>query len=263
MQLKPEEFESVEKLVNKAICDALPVQTRLTSIENAKAEGAMALFEAKYGEDVRLIDIKDFSKELCGGTHVKNTSEIGVFRIVKDGAIAQGIRRIEAVSGDSAIEFDELKNIEEQKAKDAALEREKGKEEEKRQIAEASSMAETLIAKAELINEIKLVTKEFSGFRSSALKALAENISKSSGSTISVFLSVTDDKISILSAVTPDLVAKKHNAGNIVKELAVLAGGKGGGRPDFAEAGAKLTPDQDKAEIVAILFKKAKEILSR
>ncbi len=263
MALKPEEVESVEKLVNDAIREAIPVSTAITTIDEAKQDGAMALFDAKYGEKVRLVRIGDFSKELCGGTHVSNTSVIGSFKIVKEGAIAQGIRRVEAVSGDLAKEYEALKKLEADKVQLAMIEKEKEKAEEKQRNTEALAMAAGLIEGCENIGSVKLVFQPFSGFRTSSLKILADEMMKKDNALVSVLFSFSEDKVSIVSAVSSMPLSLGIKAGDIVKQLSAQIGGKGGGRPDIAEAGAKISATDDRAIIHEKLRATTLELLSK
>ena len=251
--LKAEELKQVENMVNDIVRKAINVTTIITTPEEARKLGAMALFDEKYGDKVRMVVIGDISKELCGGTHVRNTSEIGAFKIMKEGAIAQGIRRIEAVSGKNAAEFERRKKEEMEKENAAADLKEKNKKEEKEQEKQAIAKADAVIK----TKEGNLIFFEFKQYKSAPLNQLANYINDKGSSNVIVFTSVFPDKVSIICSVSPDLINKGYNAGNIVRELAAVIGGKGGGRPDTAEAGGRDVANKDK------IRDKAKEVLAR
>ncbi len=251
--LTPEQIKEVENLVNEQIQKCLPVATNVMPIEQAKESGAMALFGEKYGAEVRVVSVEDFSKEFCGGLHVKNTGEIGVFRILSESSISAGIRRIEALTAFNAIEsFREEANIvsllkERFRSKDI-LERiaqfsENLKANEKlitdlrAKIAENQSadlFKKTLLVKniPVWVSQVSIETSDFS-----ALLEVVQKIMPAQG--IAVFANVQSDSGSIAVVVHPELVKKNIKAGDIVKKLAELSGGKGGGRPNLAQAGTK------------------------
>ncbi|MFA5104411.1 MAG: alanine--tRNA ligase [Candidatus Margulisiibacteriota bacterium] len=254
--LKAEELKQIEDIVNDAIQKAINVTTIITTPEEAKKMGAMALFGEKYGDSVRMIEIKGVSRELCGGTHVKNTSEIGLFKIIRETAIAQGIRRIEAVSGIPAEEYIKHKEIEGNKIKLAQEQKEQEKLAERAQKEEALAIKETLLTNAADIKGISFVSHEFKAFKTTAIKKLLEEMINRQN-TIVVFTSVFEDKVSVICGVSTDLIKKGFHAGNMIKELAAIVGGGGGGRDNCAEAGGKDVSGKGK------IFDKAKEILLR
>ncbi len=251
--LTPEQIKEVENLVNEQIQKCLPVTTNVMPIEQAKESGAMALFGEKYGAEVRVVAVEDFSKEFCGGLHVKNTGEIGVFRILSESSISAGIRRIEALTAFNAIEsFREEANIvsvlkERFRSKDI-LERiaqlsENLKANEKL-IADlrakiAENQSADLFKKTLLVKNVPIwvsqVSIEPSDF--SALLEVVQKIMPAQG--VAIFANVQSDSGSIAVIVHPELVKKNIKAGDIIKKLAELAGGKGGGRPNLAQAGTK------------------------
>jgi len=245
--LKAEELRQIEEMINGWIDGKMHVETISTTLDEAKKMGAMALFDSKYATVgaysdtpvLRLIKIDDISMELCGGTHVRNTSEIGMFKIMKEGAIAQGVRRIEAVAGKAAQEYMRQKEEAGEKERAKAEAKVKAKEEEEEQKKEALSMVEGLIKNAEQAGNINFVYKEFKAFPMPVLKEPADRIIKKLKNSLVVFISRFDDKVLILTAVSSDLQSKGFHAGNIVKELASVVGGRGGGRADMAEAGGK------------------------
>jgi len=200
---------------------------------------------------------------LCGGTHVKNTSDIECFKIIKESAVSQGMRRIEAVSGNIAKEYTDKIEADNKKALEIEAERELEKENEKKQIAEAVALSSSLITKAVVISGKKVIFHEFDGYRSSAIKALHEELIKKV-SCINIFVSKHEDKISIIVGISKDIISKELNAGNIVRELAGIIGGKGGGRPDLAEAGCKIERSAyEKDGVSSKLTEKIKELLCK
>jgi len=251
--LTPEQIKEVENLVNEQIQKCLPVATNVMPIEQAKESGAMALFGEKYGAEVRVVSVENFSKEFCGGLHVKNTGEIGVFRILSESSISAGIRRIEALTAFNAIEsFREEANIvsllkEKFRSKDI-LERiaqfsENLKANEKL-IADlrakiAENQSADLFKKTLLVKNIPVWVSQVS-IESGDFSALLEVVQKiMPAQGIAVFANVQNDSGSIAVIVHSELVKKNIKAGDIVKKLAELAGGKGGGRPNLAQAGTK------------------------
>ena len=248
-----EELEKVERLVNAKIAEALPADIKLMSMDEAKKTGAMALFVDKYESVVRVVSFGDFSTELCGGIHVSNVSQIGLFKIVSETGVAAGVRRIEAKTGFHAYEVvkemertiknvaDSLKTdvnkVEEKAEKNAEDLRAALKEIEELKSKIAGFEAGNLFEQAEEINGVKVLVKGFENKESDSLREIVDKAKDKLGSCI-VVLGANNGKAIFTVGVTKDLTSK-IKAGEIVKELAVIAGGNGGGRPDFAQAGGK------------------------
>lgn len=250
-----EELAKIERLVNEKIAAAMPVTAVEMSLDDATAEGAIGLFEDKYQEVVRVLTMGDFSKELCGGTHVGNTAEIQMLHIVQESGISAGVRRIEAITGLGVYEFmrkqqqtlDQvaavLKSqrnevvekteslVEENKAKD--------KEIQKLMAAKNTGRVDEILATKQDVDGIPFVTGKVEGVQMDALRDLADRIRDKMESGVIVLGAVNDGKVQFVAAVSKDLTAKKMHAGNIVREVAKLTGGNGGGRPDMATAGGK------------------------
>ncbi len=248
-----EELEKVERLVNTKIAEALSADIRLMSMDEAKKTGAMALFGDKYESVVRVVSFGDFSTELCGGIHVSNVSQIGLFKIVSETGVAAGVRRIEAKTGFHAYEVvkemertiknvaDSLKTdvnkIEEKAEKTAEDLRAALKEIEELKSKIAGFEAGSLFENAEEINGVKVLVKGFTDKESDSLREIVDKAKDKLGSCV-VVLGANNGKAIFTVGVTKDLTSK-IKAGELVKELAVIAGGNGGGRPDFAQAGGK------------------------
>jgi alanyl-tRNA synthetase len=246
----------IEQIVNTQVLKNTPVQTEVKNTQEAIAAGAMALFGEKYGDKVRVVSIPGFSQELCGGTHVRATGDIGLFVIVSEGGVAAGVRRIEAITGlDSLLAFqrqrDHLNHAAEAlNARPDTLSvriemlvednKKLGRELQQAKMKAALSGAGGGGAPAEVIDVagIKLVAREVSGLDKDGLRALVDQHRDQIKSGVVVLAAPADGKVSIVVGVTPDLT-KKVPAGQVVKQLAPIVGGGGGGRPDFAEAGGK------------------------
>lgn len=253
--MSKEEVEEVEKIVNEKIFEGLPVETKLTNLNEAKEMGAIGLFEDKYHEEVRVLSMGDYSRELCGGTHVSNTSEISMFKILSESGISNGIRRIEAITGPAVLKYlNELKYEQEEIARELKSNKEEILQKIKlniKNLKEASKEIEKLehdMAKDQISglmdavknkNGINYVIKKFDGVDVNTLRDLADEVRNKVGSVVVLFATVNDDKLNFVCAVSKDLVEKKIAAGKIIKEIAKVAGGGGGGRPDMATAGAK------------------------
>jgi len=250
-----EQLEAVENKVNEKINEFLPVTVSEMSIEEAQQAGAMALFGEKYGDIVRVVNAGNWSIELCGGTHVRNTGDIGAFKILSESGIASGVRRIEATTAAGILaevkENEKLiaeaanalkcsKNTLADKAKTAAEELKSLKKEiEEIKKAAMGGEVDKLIAEASDINGKKLITREFSDYNINDLRSLSDDIKASAKNTCMVFASVTNGKVTFLVSITDDLVEKGLHAGKMIKEIAAAAGGGGGGKADMAQAGAK------------------------
>ena len=258
------ELAEIEQQVNEEILRNLALSTDIMNIDDALASGALAFFGDKYPEsNVRVVTIPDpssprgfYSKELCGGTHVVRTGEIGVFKITAEQSVAAGVRRIEAISGDQALaeyqrtlntlrSVSQLLNAGEGDVI-AALERqlESTKQLEKQLEAlkrkAAGSTADSLLEEARTIKDVRVLAAKVSGFDRDALRQMIDTLRQKLGSGVVVLFSVEDGKVALITGVTKDLTSRLH-AGKIVQELAKQVGGSGGGRPDLAEAGGKDT----------------------
>ena len=258
--VKDREVEQIEELVNEQVQANTPVTNREMDLNAALAAGAMALFGEKYGDRVRVIKIGDFSTELCGGTHLDATGQIGFFKVAEEGAVAAGVRRIEAVAGTAAVEavarrervLKEIGDILKISPEEAPQRLRKLLDEQKaleRQLAEmetkvARSKAEDLIAGARQVNGVAVVAGRIDGLDPDGLRALADTLRDRLGSGVVCVGSAVDGKVSLVAAVTRDLT-KRFPAGKLVQEVAQAAGGRGGGRPDLAQAGA---PDAGKLD---------------
>ncbi len=250
-----EEIEKVETLVNENIFDALNITITETSIEEAKKLGAMALFGEKYGDLVRVVNMGNVSIELCGGTHLNNTSQVGIFKILSETGVSAGVRRIEAVTGNRAIETykEKEKTLEEvstilktnpdnvlKKATSILSEIKELKQEiEKLKAKTAGNIVEDILNTVDEINNIKVITKKVSDFDNNGLKNLGDQLKDKLKSGVIVLASDKDNKVNFLVMVTDDIVKKGIHAGKIIKEVSAIAYGSGGGRPNMAQAGAK------------------------
>jgi alanyl-tRNA synthetase len=248
------EIEEVERLVNEQILRNSGVETKVLPLEQAVATGAMALFGEKYGEQVRVVSVPDFSKELCGGTHVRRTGDIGVFKIVYEGSISAGVRRIEAVTGEGAVRqyqgltgtlhrLSELLKASEPELIDHVekmLAREKALEHEQRDLKTklAHAAAAGLESQARTVNGAHVLAVQADSLDRQQMRELVDELRNKWKSAVVVLASVEDSAVSIVSAVTKDLTSKVH-AGKLASALAQAVGGKGGGRPDMAEGGGK------------------------
>lgn len=250
--MKPEEIRAVEDLVNAQIRRNLAIETNIMDIDAARASGAMALFGEKYDDRVRVLQMGDFSTELCGGTHAARTGDIGLFRITSESGTAAGVRRIEAVTGEGAIamlhaQSDQLSDIAQllkggshnlgEKVR-AALERTRQLEKELQQLKEQAAAQESanLSSKAEEINGVKLLVSELAGVEPKMLRTMVDDLKNQLGSTVVVLATVADGKVSLIAGVSKD-VTDRVKAGELVGMVAQQVGGKGGGRPDMAQAG--------------------------
>ena len=250
--MKPEEIRAVEDLVNAQIRRNLPIETNIMDLEAAKAKGAMALFGEKYDERVRVLSMGDFSTELCGGTHASRTGDIGLFRINSESGTAAGVRRIEAVTGEGAIttvhaDSDRLSEVAHLLKGDSnnladkvrsVLERTRQLEKELQQLKEQAAAQESanLSSKAIDVNGVKLLVSELSGVEPKMLRTMVDDLKNQLGSTIIVLATVAEGKVSLIAGVSKD-VTDRVKAGELIGMVAQQVGGKGGGRPDMAQAG--------------------------
>ncbi|HAS6062168.1 TPA: alanine--tRNA ligase [Vibrio vulnificus] len=232
------ELKEVERLVNAQIRRNHTIETNIMDIESAKQKGAMALFGEKYDDEVRVLSMGDFSTELCGGIHASNTGDIGLFKITSEGGIAAGIRRIEAVTGEGALEaIDAQARKFEEKLQDAAN-KAKSLEKEIQQLKDklASQASANLIDQVKEIAGVKVLVAKLDGADNKALRGMVDELKNQMGSGIIMLGNVADDKVGLIAGVTQDLTSKVK-AGELVNMVAQQVGGKGGGRPDMAQAG--------------------------
>ncbi|OLU32656.1 alanine--tRNA ligase [Pseudomonas sp. PA15(2017)] len=251
--IKPEQLKELEEIVNREVRRNTPVQTEEMDIESAKAKGAMALFGEKYGDSVRVLTMGDgFSVELCGGIHANRTGDIGVFKIVSEGGVAAGVRRIEAVTGAAAFAY--LNGAEEQLKEAASLvkgsrdnlldklaavidrNRQLEKELEQLKAKAASAAGSDLAGSAVDVKGVKTLSARIDGLDGKGLLALVDQLKNKLGSAVILLGGVQDDKVVLVAGVTQDLTAKLK-AGDLMKQVAAAVGGKGGGRPDMAQGG--------------------------
>ena len=268
--MTPEEIAKVEEIVNQEIQNGLDVVTNEMTIDEAKKTGAMALFGEKYGDTVRVVQMGDFSSELCGGTHVKNTSNISAFKIVSESGVAAGVRRIEALTGAGLIaHFNQV----EETLKEAALlkvspadvvkritalqEEVKtlSKENDKLKAKIAKAAAGDVTSEAEDVNGIKVLVKALSGVDMNGMRDLGDEAKQKLGEAVILYATENDGKVNLMATATEGAIKKGAHAGNLIKEVASLVGGGGGGRPNMAQAGGKNPAGIPDA------LKKAKEVI--
>ena len=249
------ELEEVERIVNREILVNTPVATDVMDLNQAVQGGAMALFGEKYGDKVRVVKVGDFSKELCGGTHVSRTGDIGVFKITSEGSVSAGVRRLEAVTGEGAYELyrEALEKVRRisglLKAADPdvvdAVERALGERREAEKEIErlkgklAQAGAGDLASQAREVNGVRVIAATVDGLDRGQLRSLVDSLRNKLGSGVVVLGSAANGSVSLICCVTKDLAGKKLHAGKIVGAVAEKVGGRGGGRPDLAEAGGK------------------------
>ncbi|MFP4016746.1 MAG: alanine--tRNA ligase [Halanaerobiales bacterium] len=250
-----EELRIVEKKVNQAVMTNLEVDTIVTDMDRAKEIGATALFGEKYGDSVRVVTMGDFSKELCGGTHVQATGEIGFFKIINESSVAAGVRRIEAITGDESVRYVANKEM---LIKDSAellkttpdklterieslLEQQKELEKEMNSLKDrlANSRTGDLVDEVEEVNGVNLLTAELDGMDNEGLRKLSDQLKEKLQSAVIILASRLGDKVLFVASVTEDLVKDGYHAGKIVGKVAKITGGGGGGRPDMAQAGGR------------------------
>ncbi len=260
--VKDRDLGRVEDLVNEAVRDNITVDPFWTDLNAALRMGAMALFGEKYGDHVRVIRIGDFSTELCGGTHLDATGQIGLFKVTTEGAVASGVRRLEAVTGSAALahvgqeehalrqaaDLLRIPPLEVPRRLQKLLDDQKGLE---KQLAElearlAKSRAQDLVAGARSVAGIPVVVARLDGLDAEGLRTVVDSVRERLGSGVMVLGAVTNNAISLVSAVTKDLTSRVH-AGKLVQEVAKAVGGGGGGRPDLAQAGGKNPAELDRA----------------
>ncbi|ENM5748834.1 alanine--tRNA ligase [Vibrio mimicus] len=232
------EIKEVERLVNQEIRRNHSIETNIMNIDEAKAKGAMALFGEKYDDQVRVLSMGDFSTELCGGIHASNTGDIGLFKITSEGGIAAGIRRIEAVTGEGALDYIEAQQAQhdakvvEMAAKAKLLEKEIQQLKDKLAAKESAG----LINQVKQIAGVNVLVAELNGADNKALRGMVDDLKNQLGSGIIMLGNVAEGKVGLIAGVTSDLT-NKVKAGELVNMVALQVGGKGGGRPDMAQAG--------------------------
>jgi alanyl-tRNA synthetase len=258
-----EEIKAVEDRVNEQISADLPVVTNVMSIEEAKKTGAMALFGEKYGDTVRVVNMGDWSVELCGGTHVKTTSRIGVFKIANESGVAAGVRRIEALTGDNARSY--YVETESRLAEAAKLLKASPAEvndhiakllDEMKALKKENEAMKSKAAKEQIsgaadaavdVKGVKLLATKVSGVDMNGLRDLGDQLKAKLGEGVVLLLSDLDGKVNMVAFATDDAVAKGAHAGNLIKGIAAFVGGGGGGRPGMAQAGGKNPAGIDQA----------------
>jgi alanyl-tRNA synthetase len=271
-----DKLKEIEKLVNQHIRENTSVMTAEMGIQDARDKGATALFGEKYGDFVRVVQLDDYSMELCGGTHIRMTGEIGSFNIVSEGSIAAGVRRIEALTGEYSylygldMEKQVMKIVDLLRVKptevadriEVLLQQNKELEKEISRLQQKSALSQTgdLLNQVEEIKGIKVLAKAVDNVDRNALRAMVDDLKARIGSGVIVLGAVTDGKASFVVGVTDDLIKDKGlKAGDIIKRVAEIAGGSGGGRPDLAQAGGKDTSKVPEA--VAETFKIINDLL--
>lgn len=275
--MTPEELQQTEALVNQAILEGISVECREMPIEEAKKLGAMALFGEKYGDVVRMVSAGDFSRELCGGTHIDNTAKLGLFRIVSESSVAAGVRRIEGVTGTgvlallsrqtelmqetaAALKVNNVSDLV-QRAKQVAVElKEKDREIESLTGKLASVRISGMLASAQPVGGVRVMTAVLPGTGADALRAMCDQIKSQQADVVAILAGVTDGKATIAATAGTEAQKLGVHAGKLVGQVAKLAGGNGGGKPDLAMAGAKDPSKLEEAlstanEIIAAMLK--------
>ena len=254
--LSQEEIVQIEKIVNQAIMADLPVETFETSMDEAKSLGAAALFGEKYGDRVRVIKMGEFSIELCGGTHLNSTAQIGMFKLQSEGSVGSGIRRIEAITGEGALRY--VESREQQLTSIATIlktspselvsrvgmlvkeHRELERELETLRARLAKFEVESLLNNSVDVEDVKVLAEQANAGDMDSLRAMVDLLRDKMGSGVIVLGTSSDQqKVNLVAGVSKDLTAKGLHAGKIIKEIASVVGGGGGGRPDMAQAGGK------------------------
>ncbi|MFL1665218.1 alanine--tRNA ligase [Bacillus cereus] len=262
-QVQADELEKIERMVNEKIWESIDVEISQKAIEEAKEMGAMALFGEKYGDVVRVVQVGDYSLELCGGCHVDNTASIGIFKIVAESGIGAGTRRIEAVTGKSAYELmnDQVGLLKEAAGKmktnpkdiltrvDGLFAEVKQLQKENESLAaklsniEAGNLTDSVMT----VDGVNVLAAKVNVADMNNLRTMMDDLKNKLESAVVVLASVNDDKVNILAGVTKDLISQGYHAGKLVKEVASRCGGGGGGRPDMAQAGGKKPAQVEEA----------------
>ena len=270
--LTPREKNRIEERVNEKVRENIGIETHEMPIEEAIQDGATALFGEKYGDEVRVVSVSEFSKELCGGTHTQATGDIGLFKIISEGGIASGVRRIEAATGNAAYQSVQKENEtlasirsilkaqpnEEVDRIDKLLKKSREMEKEIAALKEklVSGKGSELLNDIDKVGELSILVKQFEEMDAKTLRTFIDSAKNQLGSGVIVVGSKADGKVLLAAGVTKDLT-KRYHAGNILKEIAGIVGGSGGGRPDMAQAGGTQT------EKIGEALAKAKEIIKR
>ncbi|HBF8457885.1 TPA: alanine--tRNA ligase [Clostridioides difficile] len=258
-----EELKVIEEKVNNVILSSLDIKCDIMNIKEAKEKGATALFGEKYGDEVRVVSMGDYSTELCGGTHLTNTSQVGMFKILSEGGVAAGVRRIEAITGKAVYEYLKERDgiisevcVNLKSKEDNLIQRISSLLEENKNLSKElhdmkakmslQSVDSIFDSKVE-VNGVNLITNKFEGIDMDTLRETADNLRDKLGSGVVVLANVVDDKVNFVVTATKDVLDKGIHSGNIVREVAKIAGGKGGGRPNMAQAGASDVSKVDQA----------------
>jgi alanyl-tRNA synthetase len=267
-----DELRAVEDMVNEKIEESLPVVTEVMSLEDAKKSGAMALFDEKYGEKVRVVEMGEFSKELCGGTHVSNTAQIKNFKILSEAGVAAGVRRIEALTGENVIQY--YREMEQEVTAAASMLKTSRNDILEKiaalqaELKEAHASIESLKSEAAKtamgdvtkdareIGGIKFIATRMEGVEAGELRELGDSLKDKLGECVIVLASVNEGKVQLMATATEGAMKAGAHAGNLIKGIAKLVGGGGGGRPNMAMAGGK-----DAGGVEAAL-KEAEKVLS-
>jgi alanyl-tRNA synthetase len=260
--LSQQELRRIEVMVNERVRGDYPVEAKVMGFQEAVRSGALAFFDDKYGDQVRVVKIADFSKELCGGTHCRETGEIGIVRLVQESSIAAGMRRIEAVTGEAAYlsvkkqeeDLQELARmlkvqpfeVVEKTRKTLAMLREWEKELELHKSRSVAAHAEDILSEVKENDGVKVLIKRQDGLDQKELRTFADSIRDRLKSGVILLGSVKEEKVSLLAMVTKELTGRFH-AGEILKEVAAVIGGTGGGRPEMAQGGGKESERLDDA----------------
>jgi alanyl-tRNA synthetase len=257
--IKKDEVSRIEELMNERIMENASVITKEMALDQARKAGATALFGEKYGENVRVVNIGDYSQELCAGTHVSNTGEIGLFKIISEFSIAAGIRRIEAVTGKEAIArtrqkekmleklcgvLDVQDNMVIQRAEELMQQiKDFKKEIQKAKAEDAQKYSSELVTHAKKVSGVNIVTEVIEGAEVDDLRKAVDSLKKSLKSVAIILGTTENGRVTLITSLSSDLVKKGLHAGNIAKDIAKIVGGGGGGRADMAQAGGQL-PDK-------------------
>jgi len=245
------EILRVEDIINGNIKDSIRVEKTIKSLEEARRDGATALFGEKYEDEVRVVTIGDISKELCGGTHADNTKDIGIFKIISESSIASGVRRIEALTGKAALEWaQKTMDVESLRLKTEAA-KEEAKKSMQIKIKEELSKIDAIIARSKTAGASKVVAEIVKGVDMEGLRILSDGMRAKEKSIVIMLGTFIEDKASFIVSITDDLIGKGLNAGNISKDIARLIEGSGGGKPGFAQGGGK-SPEKLKAALSKI-----------
>lgn len=261
--ISKEELHMIESKVNEVVMKGIDISSENMTIEEAKKKGATALFGEKYGDNVRVVTMGDYSMELCGGTHLKNTAQVGLFKILSENGVAAGVRRIEAITGMGVYNYlsekestiNEICNLLKTK-EDNMLNRAKSLVDENKELNKELNEIKTkmslqsagdLLDKKIVVKGVNLLSTKFEGMDIDTLRTTADNIRDKMNSGVVVLANISDDKVSFVATATKDVLDKGVHCGNIVKAIAQIAGGKGGGRPNMAQAGASDVSKVDEA----------------